>query len=279
MIYLGQKNTLAILRASAVGLYLTDDEQNEILLPNKFTTPEMAIGDKIEVFVYTDSEDRPVATTQEPLIRLNQFAALRVADIAPFGAFMDWGLDKDLLVPAKQQAVPMKEGETHVVYLYLDEETDRLAASSKLNRFFVNEHLTLEEGEEVDILVYEDHFLGYFAVINDAYKGLIYKNEVYKDLEIGDKMKAWVKKIKPDNEVDLSIRKIGFAHVEEVRDSLYDYLKANKGFIPLTDDSSPHEIADLLNVSKKTFKKSLGMLYRKRLVRIAEDGVYLADNS
>jgi predicted RNA-binding protein (virulence factor B family) len=275
MIYLGQKNTLTILRASAVGLYLTDDEQNEILLPNKFTTPEMAIGEKIEVFVYTDSEDRPVATTQEPLIQLNQFAALRVVDIAPFGAFMDWGLDKDLLVPAKQQVEPMKVGETHVVYLYLDEETDRLAASSKLNRFFVNEHMTLEEGEEVDIMIYEDHFLGYFAVINDAYKGLVYKNEVYKDLEIGDRMKAWVKKVKPTNEVDLSTRKIGFSHVEEVRDELYDYLKANKGFIALTDDSSPHEIADLLKVSKKTFKKSLGMLYRKRLVRIEADGVYL----
>jgi predicted RNA-binding protein (virulence factor B family) len=275
MIYLGQKNTLTILRSSAVGLYLTDDEGNDILLPNKFTTPEMTIGEKIEVFVYTDSEDRPVATTQEPLIQLNQFAALRVADVAPFGAFMDWGLDKDLLVPAKQQIEPMKVGETHVVYLYLDEETDRLAASSKLNRFFVNEHLTLEEGEEVDIMVYEDHFLGYFAVINDAYKGLIYKNEVYKDLEIGEKMKAWVKKIKPTDEVDLSIRKIGFSHVEEVRDELYDYLKSHNGFIALTDSSSPDEIADLLKVSKKTFKKSLGMLYSKRLVRIEADGVYL----
>jgi uncharacterized protein len=275
MIYLGQKNTLTILRASAVGLYLTDDEQNDVLLPNKFTTLEQKIGDKIEVFVYTDSEDRMVATTQEPLVMLNQFAALRVVDIAPFGAFMDWGLDKDLLVPAKQQVVPMHEGETHVVYLYLDEETDRLAASSKLNRFFVNEHLDLKVGEEVDILIFEDHFLGYFAVINEAYKGLIYKDEVFRDLEVGEKMKAWVKKIKPTNEVDLSIQKIGFARLEDVKDILYDYLKANNGFIALTDDSSPDEIADALQISKKAFKKSLGMLYKKRLVRIEKDGVYL----
>ncbi len=275
MIYLGQKNTLSILRSSAVGLYLTDDEQNDVLLPNKFTTPEQKIGDKIEVFVYTDSEDRPVATTQEPLIQLNQFAALRVVDIAPFGAFMDWGLDKDLLVPAKQQAVPMHKGEIHVVYLYLDEETDRLAASSKLNRFFVNEHLDLKVGEEVDILIFEDHFLGYFAVINDAYKGLIYKDEVFRDLEVGERMKAWVKKIKPTKEVDLSIQKIGFARFEDLKDILYDYLKANNGFIALTDDSTPDEIADALHISKKAFKKSLGMLYKKRLVRIEKDGVYL----
>ena len=275
MIYLGQKNTLTILRASAVGLYLTDDEQNDVLLPNKFTTPEQKIGDKIEVFVYTDSEDRPVATTQEPLIQLNQFAALRVVDIAPFGAFLDWGLDKDLLVPAKQQVVPMHEGETHVVYLYLDEETDRLAASSKLNRFFVNEHMDLKVGQEVDILIYEDHFLGYFAVINEAYKGLIYKDEVFRDLEVGEKMKAWVKKVKPTNEVDLSIQKIGFARLEDLKDILYDYLKANNGFIALTDDSTPDEIADALHISKKAFKKSLGMLYKKRLVRIEKDGVYL----
>lgn len=275
MIYLGQKNTLSILRSSAVGLYLTDDEQNNVLLPNKFTTPEQKIGDKIEVFVYTDSEDRPVATTQEPLIQLNQFAALRVVDIAPFGAFMDWGLDKDLLVPAKQQAVPMHNGETHVVYLYLDEETDRLAASSKLNRFFVNEHLDLKVGEEVDILIFEDHFLGYFAVINDAYKGLIYKDEVFRDLEVGERMKAWVKKIKPTKEVDLSIQKIGFARFDDLKDILYDYLKANNGFIALTDDSTPDEIADALHISKKAFKKSLGMLYKKRLVRIEKDGVYL----
>jgi predicted RNA-binding protein (virulence factor B family) len=275
MIYLGQKNTLTILRASAVGLYLTDDEQNDILLPNKFTTPEQKIGDKIDVFIYTDSEDRPVATTQEPKIKLNQFAGLRVVDIAPFGAFLDWGLDKDLLVPAKEQVEPMKVGETHVVYLYLDEETDRLAASAKLNKFFVNEHLDLKVGEEVDIVIYEDHFLGYFAVINDAYKGLIYKNEVYRDLEIGERMKAWIKKVKPTNEVDLTIQKLGFQRLEEVKDVLYDYLKANNGFIALTDDSSPDEIADALQVSKKTFKKSLGMLYKKRLVRIEKDGVYL----
>jgi predicted RNA-binding protein (virulence factor B family) len=275
MIYLGQKNTLTILRSSAVGLYLTDDEQNDVLLPNKFTTPEQKIGDKIEVFVYTDSEDRPVATTQEPLIQLNQFAALRVVDIAPFGAFLDWGLDKDLLVPAKQQVLPMHEGETHVVYLYLDEETDRLAASSKLNRFFVNEHLDLKVGQEVDILIFEDHFLGYFAVINDAYKGLIYKDEVFRDLEVGEKMKAWVKKVKPTNEVDLSIQKIGFARLEDVKDILYDHLKANNGFTALTDDSTPDEIADVLHISKKAFKKSLGMLYKKRLVRIEKDGVYL----
>jgi predicted RNA-binding protein (virulence factor B family) len=275
MIYLGQKNTLTILRASAVGLYLTDTEQNDVLLPNKFTTPEQKIGDAIEVFVYTDSEDRIVASTQEPKILLNQFAALRVLDIAPFGAFMDWGLDKDLLVPAKQQAIPMHEGETHVVYLYLDEETDRLAASSKLNRFFVNEHLDLKVGEEVDILIFEDHFLGYFAVINDAYKGLIYKDEVFRDLEVGERMKAWVKKIKPTKEVDLSIQKIGFARFEDVNDILYDYLKIHNGFIALTDDSTPDEIADALHISKKAFKKSLGMLYKKRLVRIEKDGVYL----
>ena len=275
MIYLGQKNTLTILRASAVGLYLTDTEQNDVLLPNKFTTPEQKIGDAIEVFVYTDSEDRIVASTQEPKILLNQFAALRVVDIAPFGAFMDWGLDKDLLVPAKQQAIPMHEGETHVVYLYLDEETDRLAASSKLNRFFVNEHLDLKVGEEVDILIFEDHFLGYFAVINDAYKGLIYKDEVFRDLEVGERMKAWVKKIKPTKEVDLSIQKIGFARFEDVNDILYDYLKIHNGFIALTDDSTPDEIADALHISKKAFKKSLGMLYKKRLVRIEKDGVYL----
>ena len=275
MIYLGQLNKLRILRASSVGLYLTDDEQNDVLLPNKFTTPEMQIGGEIEVFVYTDSEDRPVATTQQPLVMLNQFAALRVVDVAPFGAFLDWGLDKDLLVPAKQQIVPMHVGETHVVYLYLDEETDRLAATSKLNRFFVNEHMDLKVGEEVDILIFEDHFLGYFAVINDAYKGLIYKDEVFRDLEVGEKMKAWVKKIKPTKEIDLSIQKIGFSRLEDLKDILYDYLKAHNGFIALTDDSTPDEIADALQISKKAFKKSLGMLYKKRLVRIEKDGVYL----
>lgn len=275
MIQPGQLNELTVLRASSVGLYLTDEEGNEILLPNKFTTPQMSIGDKLSVFVYTDSEDRPVATTQTPKIFLNQFAALRVVDVAPFGAFLDWGLDKDLLVPAKQQVVPMHVGETHVVYLYQDEETDRLAASSKLNRFFVNEHMQFTEGEQVEALVYEDHFLGYFAVINDACKGLIYKNEVYRDLEVGERLPAWVKKVKPTFEIDLSLQQIGFARFETLKDTLYEYLKSHNGYISLTDDSTPDEIADALQISKKAFKKSLGMLYKKRLVRIEKDGVYL----
>jgi predicted RNA-binding protein (virulence factor B family) len=274
MIEIGKYNTLKIARDTQVGLYLTDGK-DDILLPNKYVPREFEIGEEIAVFVYLDQEERPVATTLEPLIFLNEFALLRVNYTNKFGAFLNWGLEKDLFVPFREQARPMEKGKRYLVYMYVDEKSDRLVASSKINQFLKNDELTVEAGEEVDLIISHITDMGINVIINEKHKGLMYKDEVYEDLRTGDRVKGFIKTIRPDNKIDVSLQKAGFENIEPNAEKILDELRASRGFLRLTDDSHPEDIKTVLKMSKKTFKKAIGTLYKQRLIEIKEDGIYL----
>lgn len=274
MIEIGKYNTLKIERDTQVGLYLTDGNE-DILLPNKYVPREFEIGEELIVFVYLDHEERPVATTLEPYIYLNEFALLRVSYTNKFGAFLNWGLEKDLFVPFREQARPMEKGKRYLVYMYLDEQSNRLAASSKINQFLSNETLTVEEGEEVDLIVSHITDMGINVIINEQHKGLMYKDEVYEDLRTGDRVKGFIKLIRPDNKIDVTLQKTGFEGIEPNAEKILDELRASRGFLRLNDNSHPEDIKTVLRMSKKTFKKAIGTLYKQKLIEIKEDGIYL----
>ena len=275
MLFIGKYNYLTIQRLTSVGMFLSDVEGEEVLLPNQYLTDEMQIDDNIKVFVYLDSEDRPVATTETPKIIRNEFAFLEVTDVTEHGAFMDWGLIKDLFVPFREQSTPMQEGEWHVVFLYLDQKSSRLIASTKIDRFLENERLTVAEGDEVDLLIFSKSDLGYNAIVNQYHKGLIYGNEVFRDIKIGDSLKGYVKKIREENKLDLSLQKTGYEVVEPTSQLILDELKKANGFLNLSDSSSPEDIYKKLQISKKVFKKAIGGLYRQGLITLGDDGIRL----
>ena len=281
MIEIGKYNTLIILRDTKVGLFLGNPEEDpeglhDILLPNKYVPNEFEIGEELTVFVYLDHEERPVATTLEPYILLNEFSLLRVNYINQIGAFMDWGMEKDILVPFKEQARPMEKGKRYLVYLYMDEKTNRLVASSKLNQFLNNDQLTVEKGEEVDLIVSHITELGINVIINEQHKGLLYKDEVYDDaIRTGDRMRGYIKNIRPDNKIDVALQVQGYQSIEPNAEKILDELRANRGFLRLNDNSHPEDIKTVLKMSKKTFKKAIGSLYKDKLIEIKEDGIYL----
>lgn len=276
MIEIGKYNTLKVARTTKVGLYLTDGEA-DILLPNKYVPEQYDLGDEIAVFVYLDHEERPVATTLEPYIFLNEFALLRVNYINNFGAFMDWGMEKDLFVPFKEQARPMEQGKRYLVYMYLDEKTNRLVGSSKTNQFLDNKNITVEKGEEVDLIVSHITEVGINVIINEKHKGLLYKNEVYEDLRTGDRVIGYVKNIRPDGKIDVSRQPFGLERIDASAQAVLDELKSSRGFLRLNDDSHPEDIKTVLQMSKKTFKKAIGILYKQKLIEIKEDGIYLVE--
>ena len=277
MIEIGKYNTLQILRDTKVGLFLGNgNEAEDILLPNKYVPQDFEIGQELTVFVYLDHEERPVATTLEPYILLNEFALLRVNYTNQVGAFMDWGMEKDILVPFKEQARPMEKGKRYLVYLYMDEKTNRLVASSKTNQFLNNEELTVEKGEEVDLIVSHITDIGINVIINEKHKGLLYKDEVYDDsIRTGDRLRGYIKTIRPDHKIDVSLQKQGYENVEPNAEKILHELRASRGFLRLNDNSHPEDIKTVLQMSKKTFKKAIGALYKEKLIEIKEDGIYL----
>lgn len=281
MIQIGKYNTLTILRETKIGLYLGNpnedpDGVHDILLPNKYVSEHFKVGNEISVFVYLDHEQRPVATTLDPYIYLNEFALLRVNYVNNVGAFLDWGMEKDILVPFKEQARPMEKGKRYLVYLYLDEKTNRLVASSKTNQFLNNENLTVEKGEEVDLIVSHITEVGINVIINEKHKGLLYKDEVYDDsIRTGDRMTGYIKTIRPDHKIDVSLQQLGYANIEPNAQKILDELKASRGFLRLNDNSHPEDIKTVLKMSKKTFKKAIGSLYKDQLISIKDDGIYL----
>jgi len=275
MLQIGKTNTLTILRHTSVGAYLGDNENSEVLLPLKYVKGDMNVGENVDVFIYKDSEDRIIATTLKPFAEVGEFAFLKAVSVSKIGAFLDWGLEKDILVPFKEQRHKMFEGFEYVVFLYVDEVSQRIVATSKLNKFFKNDSIELEQAQEVDLLVYDESSLGFSCIINNAYKGLIYANDVYQDIHTGDFLKGYVKLIRPDKLVDISLQPVGFKNVLSSTDLILEYLKNNDGVLDLTDKSSPDEIEHRFKMSKATFKKSIGVLYRQRKVLLKEDGVYL----
>ena len=275
MILIGKTNTLTILRQTPPGMFLGDDNNEVVLLPNKCIEPDFKVGDQIDVFVYRDTEDRIIATRLKPFVEIDQFAYVYVSEVSRVGAFLEWGLEKDLFVPFKEQKQKMIEGHSYVVYIYLDEMTERIVASSKINKFISNEVLQVEQGEEVDLLVYNETDLGFTCVINSLHKGLIYHNDVFTDLAVGDTVKGYVKLIREGNLIDLSLQKVGFKHVLSSTEKILEYLNAHDGYLELTDKASPDLIERRFDMSKATYKKSIGILYRQRKITIHDDGVRL----
>lgn len=275
MIELGKYNTLAITRKTAQGLYLGDPDVEEVLLPWKYAPANAKESDELQVFVYNDSEDRMVATTLEPKITLHQFAYLRVKDATAHGAFLDWGLEKDLFVPFREQPHKMQKGKSYLVYLYLDEESERLVASARITRFLNNKELSVKEGDEVELMIWESTDLGINVIINQKHKGLIYHNELFAQVQPGDVRRGYIGKIREDNKIDVLLQKPGYENIEPNIEKILQALRERGGFLPLTDKSEPHEIAKLLEMSKKTFKKAIGSLYKQRSIRLEEDGIYL----
>lgn len=275
MIQLGKYQELTILRETDPGLFLGDAEDNEILLPHRYKPESYEVGERIRVFVYLDNEERPIATTEEPFITLNQFAYLHCSAVTKHGAFMDWGLMKQLFVPFKEQARPMKKGNWYIVYLYLDEKTNRLVGSSKTNKFLNNEQVDVAKYDEVDILVTHITDKGANAIINGKFKGLIYLQDIFEDIRTGDKMKAYVRKVRPDKKVDLVLQPEGYKSIEPNANYLLDELKAAGGFLPFHDKTDPETIKNELGLSKKSFKKAIGSLYRDKQIVIKNDGIEL----
>ncbi|MDF4204093.1 S1-like domain-containing RNA-binding protein [Maribacter sp. SA7] len=278
MIELGRINNLEILRDTSVGLFLGDEEGNDVLLPNKYVPTTYEIGEKIKVFCYLDYDERPVATTLEPDIMLGEFRLLQVAEVNEFGAFMQWGLEKHLLVPFREQRVKMKEGQWYVVHCYLDDRSGRLVASNKLDKFLSNDTVELKEWEKVDLVVTRQTDLGWEVIVNEKHKGLVYFNEVFKPINIGDVIPGCIKTIRKDNKLDISLQPLGAKVLEPAAKKIYEVLVESGGFLGLHDKSAPEEIRDVFQMSKKTFKKGLGTLYRERKIKIESDGITLADD-
>lgn len=271
---IGQYHTLRIDRITPPGAYLTDEE-TDVLLPTKHIPQDAKVEDRLKVFVYRDSEGRLISTTLTPNLELNQFGYLKVKQITKVGAFLDWGIEKDLLVPFREQNGILKEGQWILVYLYIDEKTDRIVATNKVSRFYETQEIDLEEGQEVDLLITSDSDLGTNVIINNAYRGLVYENDIFKDILEGDKMKGYIKLIREDNKIDVSLRKVGLENLEEGAAHIIAELKSNDGFLALHDKSDPEDIQLHLQMSKKNFKRSVGILYKQKLIKLEKAGIRL----
>ncbi|MEM9324375.1 MAG: S1-like domain-containing RNA-binding protein [Bacteroidota bacterium] len=272
---LGKFNSLRLARLTSVGAFLEDSAGNDVLLPNRYVPKHATPGQTLEAFVYHDSEDRPVAVTTQPYIQLHEFAALKVKDVGPMGAFMDWGLEKDLLVPFKEQKSKMQAGRRYIVYLYKDDVTGRLVGTAKLNRVVSNDLSALQEGQAVSLLVGEKTDLGYEVIIDNQYKGLLYNNDIFRDILFGEIITGYIKTLREDGKVDVTLRKTGMDYLDDGAERILAELRENDGYLDLHDKSDPEDIQHTLEMSKKQFKRSLGMLYKKRVVEIRDDGIYL----
>jgi len=278
MIEQGKNNHLSIVKRSTFGLFLGDDVGEEVLLPNKYCTDDMKPEGEVEVFIYRDSEDRKVATTLTPKIKLHEFALLKVKAVTKVGAFLDWGLEKDLMVPFREQRQNMEEDRWYIVYLDLDAKTDRLYASNRLERFLNNDDLSVKQGDEVGLIVLQKTDLGYSVIVNHKHKGLLFSNEIFQDLNIGAPLKGYVKNIRDDNKIDISLQAIGYKKFNDANSELIVHrLIELDGFLPLSDKSSPEEIYAQLGISKKAFKKSIGALYKQKKITLEAGGIKLLD--
>jgi predicted RNA-binding protein (virulence factor B family) len=273
MVEIGKINKLTIKRKRDYGVHLDGGDSGDILLKKKHTPENCQPGDEVEVFVYADGENRLRATTEKPYASVGQFAKLRVVANATAGAFLYWGLQKDLLVPKKEQHARMEKGKSYIVFVFLDEKTNRISASAKLDKFLSQEPPDYTEGEEVDLIIYDITDMGYKAIVNNAHGGMIYKNEVFQKLHTGQELKGYIKKIRDDKKIDLSLQQPGYKKVGNISQTILDKIKDNDGMIAITDKSQPEEIYSLFGVSKKVFKQAIGKLYKKRLITIDDNGI------
>ena len=274
-INLGKFNTLRVVKEVDFGMYLDGGMEGEILLPKRYVPKDCKPGDELRVFIYLDQEERLIATTQTPLAQVGEFACLEVAWVNQYGAFLNWGLMKDLFVPFREQKARMEVGRKYIVHVHLDEESYRIAASAKVEHYLSQEKPAYEPGQEVDALIWQKTDLGYKVIIDNRYAGLLYESEIFQQLYMGMKVKAYIKQVREDGKIDLTLQKLRQAKVEDFSSTLLEYIRRNGGRTHLNDKSPADEIYALFGVSKKTFKKAVGDLYKKRLVTLQEDGIRL----
>jgi uncharacterized protein len=272
---IGRINKLKIVKELDFGIYLDGGEHGEILMPRRYVPESAKTDDFLEVFIYKDSEDRLLATTETPAAMVGEFAFLEVVSVTTVGAFLGWGLPKDLMVPYREQRQRMETGKKYIVRVYLDEDTERIVASSKIDHFLDNLPPEYKEGQEVDLLISSKTDIGFKAIINNSHTGMLYRNEVFKPLKQGQKMKGYIKKIREDDKIDLSLEKPGHEKLDELAEKILHVLKENEGFLELTDSSEPEKIYRHFGTSKKNYKKAIGALYKKRLITMEEFGIRL----
>lgn len=276
MVKVGEYNTLKVMRAVAFGLYL-DDGGEGILLPKRFVPQDAKVGDELRVFVYHDSEDRLIATTQQPKGVVGDIVSLRAVTVTKQGAFLDWGLMKDIFVPKSKQLMGMREGANYIVKIYIDEQTGRVAATEKIEPFLSNDELTVKEHDAVDLLVYRRTDIGYVVIINNHHTGVLHFNDIYRNLSVGDKVKGFIKAIREENKIDVALGEKGYQRVEGESEKILRLLRENDGYLPYHDKSDPEEIYDFFGMSKKTFKMTVGKLYKERKIELTQTGIKLME--
>ena len=277
MVKTGEYNLMKVLRAVEFGIYL-DDGNEGILLPKRFVPAGLNIGDEINVFVYHDSDDRLIATTQQPLGVMDDIVKLRTVSVTPQGAFLDFGLMKDLFVPKSQQLTGMIPNGEYLVKIYRDEQTNRIAATERIEQTLSNDELTVKELEVVDLIVFRRTDIGYVMIINNRHTGVLHFNEIYRQIGVGDKFQGFIKKIYPDNKIDVAAGKPGYNRVEDETQKIIRLLKENDGYLPYYDKSDPEEIYSFFGMSKKTFKMTVGNLYKQKKISLEKTGIKLIDN-
>ena len=278
MIKLGKYNELEIVRQVDFGVYLSDGEGVEILMPKRYVPVHAQVGDKVRSFVYQDSEARLIATTEQPYAQVGEFASLQVQSVNQVGAFADWGTSKELLIPHREQAKEMEEGHRYIVHIYIDDKSGRIVGSAKLDKFLDNVPATYERNQEVDVLVWKPTPLGYKVIIENTHTGMIYTNQIFQPVHVGQHLRAWVKEVREDEKIDLMLQPMGFRNViDSAEAQVLRALHLRGGFLTLTDKSDPAEIAEVLQMSKKNFKKAVGALYKQQRITLEDNGIRLTD--
>lgn len=279
MLQIGNYNTLRIIKLVSFGVYLDGGDGKEILLPTRYVPKGAKVDDEVQVFIYHDNEGRLIATTLHPKAVVGEFAFMRVKSVNSTGAFLDWGLMKDLLVPFKEQKMAMREGKWYLVYVHLDHLTGRIVASARVEKFLGNVPPEYESNQEVDLLVADDTEIGYKAIVNDLHWGMIYHNQVFQRLEKGERLKGYVKGVREDDKLDISLQPLGYQKVDGISQRILEALQMKDGYLPVHDKSDPEEIYSLFRCSKKAFKQAIGSLYKQHRIRIEADGIRLLPSS
>jgi predicted RNA-binding protein (virulence factor B family) len=272
---IGQILELEALKDTPQGVYLITDDGKEILLPNKYVPADIKMGELVEVFIYTDSEDRPIATTLEPKVKLNQCAFLKCIDVNQYGAFFDWGMEKDLMVPFSEQFLRMTSGKRYLIYLYKDEMTNRMVGTTKMGRFIRENKLEIKTGDQVNLLVSGETEIGYKVIVNNKHYGMVFKNEVFKPIEIGEKMKGYLQRVRKDDKLDITLNSSNLSEVEILANKIFERLLKEDGKLNFSDKSTPEVIYKEFQVSKKAFRRATGMLYKERKIIITPEDITL----
>lgn len=277
MVKMGEYNVLKVIKEKSMGVFL-DDGDVGILLPKRFVPPGTKIGDEVEVFLYHDGEDRPIATTQKPLGVLGDIVRLKAISVTHQGAFLDWGLMKDLFIPKSKIVGFMVANGEYLVKIVMDEQTGRLAATQKLEPFLSNEELTVKVKDEVDLIIYRQTDIGYEVIINNIHKGILHNNEIYRNIAIGDRFKGFIKNILPENKIDVAAGKSGYNRIEDESEKILRLLKEHDGYLPYHDKSTPEDIYSFFGMSKKTFKMTTGSLYKQHKILFTKTGIQIVED-